>query len=402
MKTDKELVKAAIAGDLQAFGELTERCRAGILIELTGLTGSVHNAEDAVQEAFLRSFLKLSTLKEPYNFGGWVRQIARNIARNQMRKPELVQLHEEFTAGSIEAHRDTSSAGVSALSALSALSPRLRETSRLAYLSNYPQKQVAELLGIPLGTVKRRLWESRNKMRKEVLNMSERTSEAACTAPEITVRNIPEAEMTVHATGPGLYFTTILKEGHEESCRFFDYPGGILTQTVHTRVVRKVNISGRKCFEVLIQHSNCEPPSPNVLQYFTKTKAGFDWVMMTTADEAYPRSRFMGKGEELFPGTYSSGETKDYSACTVDLSIGNTKYRRCLKVLWGWQNGTPAESFFTPEGRQVLHRRYAGRNAAQSSHFQYNNLPEEPALTFKEHEYRLWYDTILVETRPGE
>lgn len=400
--SEKELVTAAQAGDLSAFNELAKRCRAGILIELTGLTGNSHDAEDVIQEALLRSFLKLSSLKEPYNFGGWVRLIARNIARNKLRRePKFVQLREGSVPSPELSNDDISLKTELALLALSRLSSKLRETSRLTYLSSYSQKQVATRLGIPLGTVKRRLWESRIKMRKEVLSMSRTgiTPEPVNTVPVIKIKELPQKTMTVQTTGPGLYFGTVLKEGFEEICRFFDYPGGILTQTAHTQVVRKVGIFGKACFEVLIEHSDCEPHIPNVLQYFAGTADGFDWIMTVTADEAYPQTRFFKEGEELFPSTYSSGESDEYSARVVNLTIGDINYGHCLAVFWSWQNGTPAESFFTPAGRQVLHRRYAGQDAPESHNYRYENLPEESRRVFKGIEYHLWYDTVLIESR---
>ncbi len=402
IESERKLVAAAQAGDLSAFNELVKRCRAGILIELIGLTGNSHDAEDVIQEALLRSFLKLSTLKEPYNFGGWVRLIARNIARNRLRRePKFVQLREGSVPNPELSNDDISLKTEQALLALSRLSPKLRETSRLTYLSSYSQKQVATKLGIPLGTVKRRLWESRAKMRKEVLSMS-RTGiipEPVNTVPVIKVKELPKMTMTVQTTGPGLYFGTTLKEGFEETCRFFDYPGGILTQTAHCQVVRKTQIHRRECFEVLIEHSDCEPHIPNVLQYFAGTSDGFDWVMTVTADEAYPQTRFFKEGEELFPSTYSSGECDEYSASVVNLTIGDINYGQCLAVFWSWQNGTPAESFFTLAGRQVLHRRYVGQDASESQNYQYENLPEESRKMFKGTEYRLWYDTVLIESR---
>lgn len=397
-KSDRELVVEAKAGDLSAFSELTERCRSEIMVELTGLTGSIHDAEDAVQEAFLRGFLKLSSLKEPYNFGGWVRLIARNIVRNRLRRePGFAQLRENTIEDRAE-DNDIASQTELALLALSRLSPKLRETTRLTYLSSYSQKQVATRLGVPLGTVKRRLWEGRIKMRKEVLSMSRagRTPEPVNTVPVIRIEELPNEEMTVHTPGPGLYFGTVLKEGHEEVCRFFDYPGGILTQTVHSQVVRKTEILGRKCFEVLIEHSDCEPPAPNVLDYFTVTGKGFEWIMRVTADETYPRTRFMKKGEELFPSTYSCTENEEYSARVVDLTIDDRRHGRSLAVFWAWRGGTPAESFFTLDGRQVLHRRYVGLNAPESQNYQYANLSEENRKSFRGIEYRLWYDTILI------
>ena len=405
-RSDEELTRAAQAGDISAFNDRVRRCRTGIMSELTGLLGNIHDAEDVAQEAFLRSFLKLSTLRAPYNFGGWVRLIARNIARNRLsRNQRFVVMDEqrvidEYSDAVDLSSDDTDSQAEPALLALSRLSSKLRETARLTYLSSYSQKQVARRLRIPLGTVKRRLWEGRAKMKKEVRNMSRigRSAEPVKLVPDIRIEEFPDEEMEINTTGPGLYFGTVLKEGHLEVCRFFDYPGGVLTQIVQTQVVRKANVLGRECYEVLIEHSDCEPPIPSILDYFNITDRGFDWVMRITADETYPQTRFMKEGEELFPSSYSCGENKDYSAGVVDLTIGNKRYGRCLAVFWGWQDdGTPAESFYSSEGRQVLHRRYVGPEAPESQNYQYANLKEEEIKTFRGKEYRLWYDTVLME-----
>ncbi len=404
-QSDTKLVRAAQAGDIFAFNDLVRRCQTGIVAELTGLLGNIHDAEDVAQEAFLRGFLKLSTLRTPYNFGGWVRQIARNIARNRLsRDPRFVDLDEhhvidEYSVAADLSIDDTDSQTELALLALSRLSSKLRETARLTYLSSYSQNQVARRLRIPLGTVKRRLWESRAKMKKEVLSMSRigRSAEPVKLVPDIRIEELPDEEMEVNTTGPGLYFGTVLKTGHLEVCHFFDYPGGILTQIVQTQVVRKVNIQDRECYEVLIEHSDCEPPEPNILDYFNVTDQGFDWVMRVTADATYPRTRFMKEGEELFPSSYSCGENKDYSARVVDLTIGEKRYGRSLAVFWGCENGTPAESFYSSDGRQVLHRRYVGPEAPESQNYQYAGLMEEERKIFRGREYRLWYDTVLME-----
>ncbi|MBN2586237.1 MAG: sigma-70 family RNA polymerase sigma factor [Candidatus Fermentibacteraceae bacterium] len=404
LSTDRDLVLAALDGDLDAFGELVCRCRGSILPELSHLLGDSHSAEDVAQEAFLRAYLKLTTLKEPYNFGGWARQIARNIARNRLaRNPVILPLEEHLSEGM------TAPAPVSedcsdprlhqALVALSRLSPKLRETARLTYLGDYSRKQVALRLGVPVGTVKRRLWEGRERMKEEVLRMSRigRSTEVVRVVPDIRIEELPAQNMEIAASGPGLYFGTVLVPGHVEVCDFFDYPGGILTQSVRTQVVRKVGIMGRECFEVLIEHSDCEPPEPNVLDYFHKTDKGFDWVMRTTADGTYPATRFMEAGEELFPLSYSAGEHEDYAARVVKLSIGGRDFSRCLAVFWGWEKGTPAESFYTAEGRQILHRRFTGPGAPESKNYRYDKLLEEERKTFRGSDYRLWYDTVLEE-----
>lgn len=402
--TERDLVLSARKGDLDAFGELAEGCRESVLIELTHLLGNRDDAEDVVQEALLRAYRKLSSLKEPYNFGGWVRQTARNIARNRLARGRYcISLEEHLTRS--EADSETAETRVfdprevPAIVALSRLSSRLRETARLAYLNGYSQKQVAHRLGVPLGTVKRRLWDGRGRMKEEVLGMSRMQDEpdALKVVPKIVTKEVAGEEIRVGTQGPGLYFGSIMETSHVEVCDFFDYPGGILTQSVQTQVVREVNILGRDCFEVLIEHSDCEPPEPNILDYFHRTRNGFAWIMRVTADGKYPAARFMGKEGELFPLSYSTGDHRDYSARAVDLKVGDRDYGRTLAVFWGWKNGTPAESFYTLRGRQVLHRRFVGPDAPDSQNYSYDKLMEEERRVFRGTDYRLWYDTVLRE-----
>ncbi len=397
------LVKASQNGDLDAYGVLVDSCREDILKDLTYLMGYPCDAEDVLQDAILRGYLKLSSLRAPYNFGGWLRSIARNMAMNRLsRGRKHIPLEEHLTESessvAVDEGFDNDPRRIPALAALSELSPKLRETARLTYLRGLSLKQTSHRLGVPLGTVKRRLWTGRARMKEEVLNMQEKNAPTGTNmVPEIRIEELPNERMTVETAGPGLYFGTTLDVGHSEVCSFFDYPGGILTQSVQTQVVRKVSILGEECFEVLIRHSQCQPPVPNILDYFQPTEDGFRWVMRTVADTEYPSTEFKKADEEIFPGSYSSGEHGDYVARVANLSIGETKYGRCLAVFWSWENGTPAESFYTSEGRQVLHRRYVGPDAPESSHYNHDELLQEERRTFRGTEYRIWYDTVLSE-----
>jgi RNA polymerase sigma-70 factor, ECF subfamily len=398
----RELVRAALEGDLEAYGSLVTECRNDILRELTALLGCSQEAEDILQDSVLRGYLRLSRLGPPYNFGGWLRQIARNMARNRLsRQRKHVSLEEGLTRDDLSDSSRNQPAidprRIPALVALSRLSSKLRETARLTYLASLSHKQVAHRLGVPMGTVKRRLWDGRRQMREEMARMSDHENRDESLVPKIDIRELPDQEMQVNTRGPGLYFGSVLKEGHQEMCRFYDYPGGIPTQTVQTSVLRRVTILGRECFEVLIKHSDCEPEEPNVLDYFHLSDDGYHWIMRVVADEKLPTARFMGEGEELFPLAYSSGEHGDYVARAVRLHVGDRDYGRCLAVFWSWENGTPAESFFTEDGRQVLHRRYAGPYAPPSRNYDYDNMLEEERRVFRGVDYRLWYDTVLLQ-----
>jgi RNA polymerase sigma factor (sigma-70 family) len=89
---DGELVAAALAGDEQAFAHLVERCRAPLQLHCYRMLGSLQDAEDLVQETFLRAWRRLSTFQGRSTFRTWLYRIATNacldfLDRQQRRPP---------------------------------------------------------------------------------------------------------------------------------------------------------------------------------------------------------------------------------------------------------------------------------------------------------------------------
>ncbi|MDP2808382.1 MAG: sigma-70 family RNA polymerase sigma factor [bacterium] len=301
--TDEELVIEAQNGSVPAFTELVRRHQKAVKKDLSYSFGLAGEADDTAQEAFLKAYQKLHLLKPPYNFRAWVQKIAANMARNQMiRGPRFVSIEQSEAFEMAAPAEDDGESDLSArlgpvLQALAGLSAPLRETTRLFYLNRFSQTQIAQRLDVPLGTVKRRLWDSRLQIRKEIkMNGKGRTAEVLRAAPKILIRDLPGEILEIKAKGPGLYFGSVLEEGRSETCAFFDYPGGIPTSTVQTKVVRKVEMLGRQCYEVLVEHSNCEPPESNDLNYFEAAGKDFRWLMSIVADGSYPGGQVF-KGE---------------------------------------------------------------------------------------------------------
>ncbi len=403
LRSDEDLVLEAQSGEVTAFEELMKRHQVGVRAEAFDFLRNHLDADDIMQDTFLSAFRKIDSLGPPHNFGAWVRQIARNKARNYLvRGPRFVSLDSTADCRTQDQEFEEEELYLTVanvIRALSNLSTPLRETSRLFYLSQISHRQIADRLQIPLGTVKRRLWESRLKIRKEVLKMSRkgRIVEPLNTAPAISVEDHPDEVMTIRSQGPGLYFGSRLTEGHSETSRFFDYPGGLLTLTVRSHVIRKVTIMGRNCYEVLVEHTDCEPPEANLLDYFEETADGYRWLMRVTADGGYPQTRFMKDDEEVFSLLFSAGMHTEYFARVAELTVGDREWGKCLVVWWAWTDGTPVESYYTVEGREVLRRRYVGPDAPVSRNYDYNKLSGEICRQFNGTEYRLWYDTVLME-----
>jgi RNA polymerase sigma-70 factor (ECF subfamily) len=86
VETDAVAVERTLAGDREAFRILVERHSRNVYRLAYRMTGNQHDAEEVVQEAFLRAYQKLSQFAARANFGTWVYRIAANYAIDRMRQ----------------------------------------------------------------------------------------------------------------------------------------------------------------------------------------------------------------------------------------------------------------------------------------------------------------------------
>jgi RNA polymerase sigma-70 factor, ECF subfamily len=84
--SDAVAVERTLAGDRDAFRVLVERHSRNVFRLAYRMTGNSHDAEEVVQEAFLRAYQKLHQFAEQANFGTWVYRIAANYAIDRMRQ----------------------------------------------------------------------------------------------------------------------------------------------------------------------------------------------------------------------------------------------------------------------------------------------------------------------------
>src|SRR5256885_3359656 len=85
-ESDAIAVERTLAGDRDAFRVLVERHSHNVFRLAYRMTGNQHDAEEVVQEAFLRAYQKLSQFAARANFGTWVYRIAANYAIDRMRQ----------------------------------------------------------------------------------------------------------------------------------------------------------------------------------------------------------------------------------------------------------------------------------------------------------------------------
>jgi RNA polymerase sigma-70 factor (ECF subfamily) len=140
-----------------------------LLGQLIGVTGSVAEAEDVVQEAFVRGLDHPGRLLGADNPEAWLRTVAVNLARSRWRRAQrLVGLAPRLVEQTPDADPD---ANVVLLQALRRLPAGQREVIALYHLADLTVEQVAATLGLPTGTVKARL--SRGRAALAALLVSE-------------------------------------------------------------------------------------------------------------------------------------------------------------------------------------------------------------------------------------
>ena len=174
--TDEQLLADYIRGQSDGFELLVRRHSPELFRFLARFTGSVTAAEDIVQETFLQVHLSAAGFDRTRRFKPWLFTIAANKARDHLRsrgrRPE-VPLDAHVGADEDEGQRfldfmaDASAMPSGAVengeerelvrSIVARMPEHYREVLVLSYYHRFPYKEIAEVLSVPLGTVKSRL-----------------------------------------------------------------------------------------------------------------------------------------------------------------------------------------------------------------------------------------------------
>ena len=165
--SDAELVVVALAGNTQAFDVLVNRYRRAMLTVAQQIVRNAADAEDVVQDAFLRAFEALPQLTDLNRFAAWLHSITRNRALRYYKNASRYQPQEDMEPY-LNTVSDTSAADPAQIveseltqqgirDAIQSLPPDYQAVIELYYWAEMPQQRMAEFLSLPLTTVKWRI-----------------------------------------------------------------------------------------------------------------------------------------------------------------------------------------------------------------------------------------------------
>jgi RNA polymerase sigma-70 factor (ECF subfamily) len=181
--TDSELVTAAKAGDNDAFGQLVERHEANVYGLCLKMLKNPEDAEDCLQEVFIKAYKALPTFREEARFSTWVYRIATNAALMRIRKKKLdtVSLDQPLELGETKVPRDvvdwTTDPSSSLMSEelrtvltqhINELPPNNKIVFVLRDVHGLTTEETASVLGLSVPAVKSRLHRSRLYLRERL------------------------------------------------------------------------------------------------------------------------------------------------------------------------------------------------------------------------------------------
>jgi len=166
------LVQACLRGDRSAFDELVEHYQGVLFNAAYRITGSIDDAMDATQSAFVAAYEKLHTFDPSRKFFSWIYRITCNQALSivEKRRPlSAVDADARPTDSTPEVQYTHTESGEFLERALRDLNPDYRVVIVLKHILGFSYREISGLLDIPEKTVKSRLFSARQQLRTTLL-----------------------------------------------------------------------------------------------------------------------------------------------------------------------------------------------------------------------------------------
>ena len=392
------------------------------------------DAQDVLQETRLAAFRAFGTLKDQKNFRAWIVGIARRKCADwyRARKPELPmeELPEEALTQSLHGLVYTSPIRET----LDELGDKDREILRLFFFEDLPQEKIAALLGIPVGTVKSRLYTAKQHFKDRYpyppKGEKKMFTKMPKTMPEYTITPMDAPPFPVKWEEIMGWFI-VPKIGEKLEWAMYDFPEKKRTEYMIEEAVARAEVHGIEGVEILVKEY--EPMENNriddrnfnerrLVAQLTDTHCRF---LAESHESGGVKRYYTFLDGDVFLDNWGFGEdncgnethiapkgdiTRDGSAVTAKdkpslLDVvgryavrinGKTYDTVCVMDVAAYNAGVVSEQFLDANGRTVLWRRF---NADGWGYDRYQKrwtemYPENETLTVNGETYVHWYDCI--------
>jgi RNA polymerase sigma-70 factor (ECF subfamily) len=185
--SDEELIERFQHGDLYAFDLIVKRYKDQLLNFVYRFVGNSEEAEDIVQETFLRVYRNRQAYKRIAKFSTWIYTIAGNLARTELRKRKRRRIFSISDLGyedkdyeisdevfNPESHVDSRIQEEIIQREINKLPPKFREVIILRDVQELSYEEISKILNVPIGTVKSRVNRGRLKLQEKLKKLLDR------------------------------------------------------------------------------------------------------------------------------------------------------------------------------------------------------------------------------------
>ena len=174
---DAELIQRTLLGDESAFGFLVDKYKGSVHALAYRKLGDFHTAEEITQDTFLKAYQKLSTLKDPARFPGWLYVIAARcciswLRQNRLQTESFDSLKREMNTQSWAKYADAR-LHEEVHNALESLPESERTVLTLYYMAGMTCEEIGRFIGTSCGAVRDRLYRARIRLKEELTVIEE-------------------------------------------------------------------------------------------------------------------------------------------------------------------------------------------------------------------------------------
>ncbi len=182
-KEDSELIRSAVKGDQKAFQRLMDKYQPAIYHVISRMINDRTEVHDLTQETFVKAFSSLKSFNHTYAFSTWIYKIASNTCIDHLRKKKLQTFSIDQQAGSegdeysyelpdatYRADKEiiTDQRSQLVIRAIESLPEKYRDVIILRHLEEKNYDEIADILDLPLGTVKAHIFRGRELLYKQL------------------------------------------------------------------------------------------------------------------------------------------------------------------------------------------------------------------------------------------
>ncbi len=402
----------------------------------------VSEAEDVLQEVYLAAYLGFERLENHDNFKAWIIGIARNKCRDRYR-----EMARELELVDIESvPEEKLSVGIHGISLKSEVSEALGELSdkdseilRLYYLKQLPQADISKILGIPVGTVKSRLYYAKSRLREKFPERLYTKKEEGIMSNNLSImpEMIPEYRIEKSVLEPFpvkweemMGWFVVPRLGEKLSWAMYDFPEKKKTEEVMMEVTGRAVVHGIEGVEIHAtefdpMEANATGDNPVHRSFVAQLTDTPSRILAESHIEDGVRKLYTFLDGDDFLDNWGFGEDNcgnevnlapkgiirrggDNIACEgsknvmdvvgcYTVTIGGKKYDTvCVMDIENYQGGVVTEQYLDQNGRTVLWRRF---NADTWAIGRYKKpwselLPENEVIYVNGNKFVHWYDCV--------